>query len=136
MRSYPKGYNPEFPFINRSLCFIPYHHVKVLANINAKKLRGMKERKIHSVHRCACVFLGCWGAEKPVIISWRDMRWGDVQQEQRGKQMIIYQLIKKTGFWQLEKGKCLLIITKGEQINSSGISGVHQCVKSEIWQKM
>lgn len=43
---------------------------------------------------------------------------------------------QKIGFWQLEKGRCLLIITKGEQINSSGISGVHQCVKSEIWQKM
>ena len=33
LRSYPKEYIPEFTFINRSLCFIPYRHQKVLGNV-------------------------------------------------------------------------------------------------------
>lgn len=31
--SYPKEYILEFPFTNRSFCFIPYRHQKVLGNV-------------------------------------------------------------------------------------------------------
>lgn len=41
---------------------------------------------------------------------------------------------KKSGFWQLQKGRYLLPLTKGEQINSICISGVPLCVKTEIWE--
>lgn len=64
--------------------------------------RCEEERKYIFIHRCAM----CFG----MVLGWKTSHFlkkygGTVQQEKRGKQIVIYQPIIKKGFWQLEKGR-------------------------------
>lgn len=58
-QSYPKEYIPEFPFVNRSLCFMPHHHLKSSGEYNCIccKLREVwrGEKNTFFIHGYACV---------------------------------------------------------------------------------
>lgn len=100
LRSFPKEYIPEFPFVNRFLCFTPYH-IKVMGNVisytaNLKRCG----KKTFFIHRCACV-LGVGGRLENKSLFLEEI-W---RQEQRGKQMVIYQLIRKNRLLAAREGK-------------------------------
>lgn len=136
LRSYHK-YSSEFPFINRALCFILYYDIQVLGNVirNAVYWEMWRGGKIHSSFIGVHVFWGWRGVEKLVIISWRDM-WAVYNRNREVSKWLFTNPSEKNGSWELAKGRCLITITKSEQINSICISEVPLHVKSEIWQQV
>lgn len=99
---YPKEYIPEFPFVNRSLCFMLYHHIKVMRNIitYAVNWERCEEERRYILHSQVCMcFRSGERVGKWVIISWRNM--GAVYNRNRE----VGKPTRKNGFWQLEKGR-------------------------------